>query len=137
MAIFSAQGLSTAPLRNILDEGLYVVNITKSEAIVSSKGTPGVVFESVVEQGPIQEQTQLSPMGRRFSWTLWIPNEGAGRNIGLQRLAKLCKVMGIDRTDDLDLDQFVGRQVIVQIAHEDYNGEPQERANSFRKVGQE
>lgn len=135
MAIFSAAGLSTAPVVNILDEGLYSVQIQKAEAQVSKqKGTPGLHFELTVLEGPVQNSTGASPIGRKVFNTIWISNDGAGRAIGLQKLAKLCKVCGVPQSDELDLDLFVGKNLIVRIKHRLYNGEPQEEVVDFKEL---
>ena len=135
MAVFSAAGLSTAPVVNILDEGLYSVQIQKAESMLSKqKGTPGLHFELTVLEGPVQNSTGASPIGRKVFHTLWISTDGPGRAIGLQKLAKLCKVTQVPQDDELDLDQFIGKELIIRVKHRLYNGEPQEEVVDFKEL---
>ena len=135
MAIFSASGLSTAPVTNVLDEGLYLVQLNKVEPMVSKqKGTPGLHMDMTIIEGAVQNGTGSSPIGRKLFYTIWLPTEGAGNTIGLQRLAKLCKVTGVDQTDELELDLFTGKELIVRVKHRMYNGEPQEDLADFKPV---
>lgn len=132
MAIFNAQGLSTAPVTNVLDKGLYLVEVNKAEAITSQqKGTPGLAFETTVVEGPIQQSGSM-PIGRKIFFKIWISNDGQGRTIGLQKLARLCKAAGVEKTDELDLDAFLGKQLILTVDHGTYNGEPQEEVTGYK-----
>lgn len=135
--IFSAQGLSTAPVNQVLDAGNYAVTLISATGVTSKeKGTPGIKLDLSISAGPVQEASGADPTGKHIFWTLWIPLDGAGRAMGLSRLAKLCKVCGVSQEDDLDLDQFVGKEFIVRLKLRDYNGEPQEDIADFKAIAQ-
>lgn len=136
MAIINVAGLATAPVVQLIDEGVYLAQIVSAEPVVSKgeKQTPGIKFDFVVVQGAIQ-QNGSDPTGRHVFWTLWIPNEGAGRDIGLQRLAKLCRVTGIVQSDELNTDEFIEKQVIITVKHRTMSGgDPVEDISNFREV---
>ena len=135
MAIISASGLSTAPVKTILDEGWYHMTILTMEPTASrEKGTPGLKLDFSVTGGPVQEATGVQPLGKRLFWTLWLPETGEGRAMGLSRLAKLCKVTGIAQDDNLDTDNFVGKQLLVRIKHRKYQGDDQEDVGDFKEL---
>lgn len=134
MAIFSATGLSTAPVTNVLDEGLYSVQINKIESVVSNaKGTPGLDLDLTVLDGPVQQGTGSYPAGRKIRWTLWLSNSGPGQASGLQRLAKLCRAAGVPQDDNLETDLFIGHDIVIRGKHAEYNGEPKFEIADFRK----
>ncbi len=136
MAIINVAGLADAPVTQLIDEGVYLAQIISAEPVVSKgeKQTPGIKFEFVVLQGAIQ-QNGSDPTGRHIFWTLWIPNEGAGHDIGLQRLAKMCRVTGVPQSDQLDTDAFIEKQLIVTVKHRTMNGgDPVEDITNFREV---
>jgi len=131
--VFSASGLSTAPVSNVLDEGKYVVRIASAESVLSAqKKTPGIKMDLVVISGPVQNSEARIENRHIFS-TMYIANEGQGHDIGLMKLAKLCKAAGIDQTDDLELNDLVGKEVVATIKHRMYNGEAQEDVTAFQK----
>lgn len=135
MAVFSARGLSTAPVSNVLDEGLYEVRVAALDATTSKqKQTPGLKMDLVVLAGPIQN-SGASCVNRHVFHTLWLSTSGEGRDIGLQKLAKLCKACEVPQTDELDLADFVGKVMNIKLKQRIYNGEPQEEVSDYKKSG--
>lgn len=134
MAIFNARGLSTAPVSSVLDEGLYAVKIASCEAIESkNKRTPGIKMDLVVLDGPIQNSGARCE-NRHVFHTLYLSASGEGHDIGLQKLAKLCRAAGVDQADDLDLAEFVGKSINIKLKQRIYQGEPQEEVTDYRKI---
>lgn len=133
MAKFSAAGLSTAPVNTVLEEGPYSARIVKLESIVSAqKKTPGLHIEVVMLAGPVQANGSM-PAGRHAFGDIWIAPSGEGRDIGLRKLAKLCRACDIEQTDELDLEQFLNKELVVRIKHRSYNGETREEIADFKK----
>ncbi len=133
MALFSARGLSTAPVSTVLDEGIYEVTIASAESILSKqKQTPGIKMDLVVQDGPIQQSGSKST-GRHIFHTLYISETGDGREVGLQKLAKLCRAADVEQNDDLDLNDFIGKTINVKLKQRMYNGEAQEEVTDYRK----
>lgn len=133
MGLFSARGLSTAPVSTVLDEGIYEVRIESCESILSKqKQTPGIKMDLVVQNGPIQNSGARS-IGRHIFHTLYLAESGDGREVGLQKLAKLCRAADVEQTDDLDLNDFIGKTINVKLKQRMYNGEPQEEVTDYRK----
>ena len=132
MAIINVKGLSTAPTSDLFDKGRYLAEIVSAEPITSkNKGTPGIKFDFVILQGPVQE-SGVDPTGRHLFWTMWLPTSGSGYTMGLTKLARLCKASGIPPADDFDCDALVGKQLIlsVKVSPQD-NGEDQQDISNF------
>ena len=130
MAIFNIKGFSTAPVNTIVDEGWYHVQIIEAKGVISrEKQTPGIEINVSVLNGPVQQATGTVPYGKRVRSTIWVNNQ-----IGQSQLAKICKILGIPQNDDMDLDQFTGREILAKVGHEEYNGEDRERFTGWKST---
>ena len=138
MAVFRVSGLPEAPLSNVVDKGLYAVQIAKMEFRLSQqKHTPEVHLDMVIMNGPVQDISGRIPVGKHIFGTFWIPDAGEGNVIGKARLKKLCIAAGVEPTEDLDTDQFIGKVIVIKVDHEKYNGEDRERVTDFRPLTDE
>lgn len=125
MATVHVEGLSTATpevyLTN-LSRGDYNVVVQSADPIVSSKGSEGIKFDLLVEDGPMQVistrngPVEMSPVGRHIFPTLYLPHSGQkdGGKFCASRLAKVLEVLGLEASDDIDLDEFVGKRCKVR-----------------------
>lgn len=133
-----AEGLSTAPpevYSTALQAGDYAVVVQACSPETSrKKGTQGLKWEYIVEDGPDQtfEKTDgttytQSPIGRHIFDTEWLPNSSMadGGKFCASRLAKICEVLGVQQSDDLDEQEFVGKRckLRLKVVTENENGE--------------
>lgn len=138
MSIIHVEGLKDAPVNNLLDKGNYHVQIVSATEYASpKKGTPGIKFEFNVIMGPFQSNG-TDPTGRKIFFDLYLPVDGPGRAFGLMRLAQLEKAVGIPQDDDLNLDDFVGKELIIKLGRrESEDGEEQEDVKGFKAISNE
>ena len=106
-----------------LQAGDYDVTVQSVEPVTSSKGSQGIKFELLVEEGPMQvvrgrngAQNEYSPIGRHIFTTLWLPTSSQkdGGAFAAGRLAKVCEVCDVAQSDDLELNDFIGKRCKVR-----------------------
>lgn len=104
MAVINMSGFVDAPLNatNVVDAGWYDVKIIRAEQKIARTGNPGVHFDFLIEDGNIQVETGVKPVGKHLFLDVWIPGEeGSGRNFGLMKLGKITVAAGVERTVEL------------------------------------
>jgi len=124
----------------ILDEGDgYVVLCEGAELKPSKGGGWNLVLHHTVLAGPVQS-TGIDPQGIKFDTYLPHPNRLTMTQKGYQlcglRLQKACEAHGVAYSGGYDPDEFIGKQALAKIKHEDFNGEPQARIEKFSPLTQ-
>lgn len=138
MAVYEVNGLHEAPVTNVVDPGTYHVSILGMEVGTSKeKGTPFYKFTFSILGGPIQQSSGREPIGRHIINTIYIPVSGEGTLIGLGKLKRLCKAVGYEVPENnlVDDEYLIGRELLINVKHREYQGEPQEEVTSYKAVG--
>lgn len=98
---------SNVPNREPLEEGIYVITISKVEEKIAKSGNPMLTVEFDVE-------------GNRKLWDNYVLTDAA-----LWKLKELCEAVGMDTSQVLNFEptDIVGLQVQAKIIQEEYNGD--------------
>jgi hypothetical protein len=115
----------------VLPEGAYLANITKAERKVSTtSGNPylALTFHIPPEAFPATYNVDYAPEGvyvvhRRTSLVMTHPN--------MYRLKVMCDKLGVVAGKNLDLNDFIGRSVMLHVVHREWEGEQQVDIKSF------
>jgi hypothetical protein len=133
---FDASGIEAAPTRDILDEGIYHVQIKSATSGRSkNKGTPQIdIVGKVVDDVPMQINDS-TPRGREIYYTLYFA-EGENAKISKRSLMDLYKAVNLEPPEDgrFNLADLVGREVFFVVKHEEYQGTPRMRVNSIKAI---
>ena len=141
MALFSAQALKDAPVRQVLEPGKYHVRINKMAKTTSrNKGTPGVEFDFEVVIGALQSNG-ADPQGRHIFATVWGSSnpENLGMFMGRMKALALATDFDFSLGDSMDDDAFeqlfydscLQKEIILKLGNEKYNGEERETIAGF------
>lgn len=133
MSGIHVDGLRDAPpevYSTYLQAGDYDIAVQSCDLTVARSGSQGIKQDLLIENGPMQTladgQTQVSPVGRHLFDTAWLPtpSQKDGGNFCRRHLAKIVEVLGVPPSDDLELEEFIGRRakVRVKVVYEDSEG---------------
>lgn len=99
--------------------------------ISKSSGRPMAVFTYHIspDQYPA-DYTEGNPDGEQLNVYTSLVDDARNRF----RLRKLCEMHGVTPARSLNLPDFIGQEVIVNVTHEEYQGETRARATPVRQV---
>lgn len=99
--------------------------------ISKSSGNPMAVITYHVspDQYPA-DFTEGNADGEQFQFYLPLTDNPRNRF----RIRKFCEMHGVTPSRSLNLPDFIGQEVIVQVTHEDYQGETRARVSPIRQV---
>jgi hypothetical protein len=136
---FDASDIAEAPAREVLDEGIYHVQIVKATTGESqNKKTPFIeIVGKVVEDAPMQ-MNDSTPKGRDLFYTLYFSRAGSGQNAAISKrsLMDLFGQVKLDPPEDgrFDLTQLIGREVFYIVKQETYEGQVRARVNATKAI---
>lgn len=125
-----SQDIASAEAPPPLPVGEYRASVRSVEAAVSkSSGKPMMVLTYNIspDQYPA-DYTEGNADGETL--TYYHPLEDTPRN--RFRLRKFCEMHGVAASRRINLPDFIGQDVIMNVSHEDYQGLPQARGNPVR-----
>ncbi len=125
-----SQDIASAEAPPPLPVGEYRASVRSVEAAVSkSSGKPMMVLTYNIspDQYPV-DYTEGNADGETL--TYYHPLEDTPRN--RFRLRKFCEMHGVAASRRINLPDFIGQDVIMNVSHEDYQGLPQARGNPVR-----
>lgn len=125
-----SQDIASAEAPPPLPVGEYRASVRSVEAAVSkSSGKPMMVLTYSIspDQYPA-DYTEGNADGETL--TYYHPLEDTPRN--RFRLRKFCEMHGVAASRRINLPDFIGQDVIMNVSHEDYQGLPQARGNPVR-----
>lgn len=103
MSLFSAEALSSAPVRTLLNPGRYSVRIVDAKEVVSKqKQTPGLELTLEVLPGNAIQENNSDPAGRKLFNTIYSSLDPSKRGMFYSRLHALADAV------DFDLSAGVG-----------------------------
>lgn len=106
-----------------LPEGRYLARIADAELFNSSlKGTPGIGVS-------LRIMSPKAFKGEKIRDNLWL-TPAAGRMLTAKLSAADIKFSGEDF--DLDLDDLVGKTVVINVKHQQYEGETRAQVSSWK-----
>ncbi len=124
--------LATAEAPPPLPVGDYRATVQAVEAAISkSSGKPMAVFTYTIppDQYPA-DYMNGNPDGEQGKVYVSLVDDARNRF----RLRKLCEMHGVTPSRTLNLPDFLGTEVVVNISHEEYQGETRARMNPVRQV---
>jgi hypothetical protein len=115
-----------------LDRGDYDVVVQSADEFYSSKGSQGIKFDLLVEEGPMQIITnkageivsERSPVGRHIFASIYLPTSSQkdGGAFCKTRLATVMDVFEM-KSDDIELQDAIGKRCRVRnVPKESSNG---------------
>lgn len=125
-----SQDIATAEAPPPLPVGEYRAQVRSVGAAMSkSSGKPMMVLTYNIspDQYPA-DYTEGNADGETL--TYYHPLEDTPRT--RFRLRKLCEMHGVAASRRINLPDFIGQDVILNVSHEDYQGLPQARGNPVR-----
>lgn len=125
-----SQDIATAEAPPPLPVGEYRAQVRSVVAAVSkSSGKPMMMLTYSIspDQYPA-DYTEGNADGETL--TYYHPLEDTPRN--RFRLRKFCEMHGVAASRRINLPDFIGQDVIMNVSHEDYQGLPQARGNPVR-----
>jgi hypothetical protein len=125
-----SQDIASAEAPPPLPTGEYRASVRSIEAAISkSSGKPMAVLTYYIspDQYPA-DYTEGNADGETL--TFYAPLEDTPRN--RFRLRKFCEMHGVVASRRINLPDFIGQDVILNVSHEDYQGMPQARGNPVR-----
>lgn len=144
MSLFSADALASAPVRTVPEPGKYMVEFVKAEETISKqKFTPGVHFEVVITDGPIQSNNS-SPVGQHIFADWWKSKDPEKQGTFLGQMHGLTDAVEIDLSqfsgmsdEEFTAELFsmlIGRQVVATVDNEVYQGNAKAVIKRFSKA---
>lgn len=125
-----SQDIASAEAPPPLPVGEYRASVRSIEAAVSkSSGKPMMVLTYSIspDQYPA-DYTEGNADGETLMF--YQPLEDTPRN--RFRLRKFCEMHGVAASRRINLPDFIGQDVILNVSHEDYQGMPQARGTPVR-----
>lgn len=99
--------------------------------VSKSSGKPMAVFTYRItpDQYPA-DYTEGNPDGEQMNFYLPLSDDARNRF----RLRKFCEMHGVTPGRTLNLPDFIGQEVLVNVTHEEYQGETRARVTPTRQV---
>lgn len=120
----------------ILPDGAYPAECTQAEVRTSDKGNSYFYTMWKIDPAnyPIDYDKANAPNGSVMNYSrVQVPTPGDRRSI--TNVKKLMSAMGLSlKTSSIDCSQWVGKQAMINVGHEDYNGETR---NSIKTIESE
>jgi hypothetical protein len=131
MAIFNVEAIKKAPLRSVVDEGWYLVEITKAATGESKqKHTPSIDIDYSVSAAPEQLDGR-DCTGHRIFQHIYFSDKNS--DVSARTMKQLCKAAGVELdSEEQILEDLVGKELKIQIKHREYQGEIQEEVKSYK-----
>lgn len=117
MGVITIKGAGKFEVEKPLDDGKYTLECVAMG--MSERGNGSLQISFVVTDGPEQVSEQ-EIIGRKLTDFVTVDPEvyskhKDGGKFAIQRIASLFAAFGVEPTDDLDTDEFVGKTVEVKV----------------------